>query len=115
MLGAETACCSTSGAPFLLAHFCTATAVLGTVSTCLDCRRPTFFEQAVTKPTVRSAGHALDIDHLVRAAGNKARTFTAAMFDTETLASRGGGAVCHGARLLLASAVSGAMRFFNRY
>ena len=36
------------------------------------------------------------------------------MFGAETLANRGSGAVCHGARLVLASAVSVAMRLFNR-
>ena len=60
------------------------------------------------------AGHVLGADHLVGTAGNKAWTWTAAVFVTETLAFRGGGAVRHGARLVLASAVSGAMRFFNR-
>jgi len=36
------------------------------------------------------------------------------MFGAETLAGRGGGAVRHGARLRLASAVSLAMRSFKR-
>ena len=45
--------------------------MLGTVSTFLDCRRPAFFKCTVTIPTVRVAGHDLDVDHLVRAAGNK--------------------------------------------
>ena len=64
---------------------------------------------------MRFTGHDFGADHLVWAAGNKAWTQTAAMFDTETLADRGSGAVRHGARLLLLSAMSGAMRFFNRY
>mgnify|MGYP004293980417 CR=1 FL=1 len=65
----------------------------------LDCRSPAFFECTVTKPTVRLAGHDLGADHLVGAAGNKAWTWTAAVFGTETLAFRGGGAARHGARL----------------
>ena len=60
------------------------------------------------------AGHDLRVDHLVWAAGNKAWTWTADVFLTETLANRGGGAARHGARLHLASAVSGAMRSFSR-
>ena len=51
--------------------------------------------------------------HLVWAARNKAWTCTAAVFDAATLADRGSGAVRHGARLHLTSAVSGAMRFFS--
>ena len=83
--------------------------MLSTVPTFLDCRCPAFFKCAVTMPTVRMAGHDLGVDHPVGAAGNKARTCTTAMFGTETLADRGGGAACHGARLLLASAVLFAM------
>ena len=83
-------------------------------ATCFDCRRPAFFECTVTMTTVRMAGHDLGADHLVTAARNKVWAHSAAVFDTETLALRGGGAVCHGARLVLASAVSLAMRFFNR-
>ena len=51
------------------------------------------------------AGHDLRVDHLVWATGNKAWTWTAAMFDTEALASRGSGAARHGARLLLSTAM----------
>ena len=87
--------------------------MLVAVSTFSVCRRPAFFERTVTMPTVRMAGHDLGADHLVGAAGNKAWTFTAAVFATETLALRYGGAARHGARLLLASAVSVAMRFFS--
>ena len=87
--------------------------MLGTVSTYLDCRRPAFWEGAVTMSTVRMAGHDL-ADHYFSATCNKAQTCTSAMFGTETLASKGGGAVHHGALLLLASAVSVAMRFFSR-
>ena len=86
--------------------------MLVTVAAFLICRRPAFFECTVTIPTVRMAGHDLGADHLVGAAGNKAWTCTAAVFVTETLASRGGCAVHHSARLLLASAVSVAIRFF---
>ena len=60
------------------------------------------------------AGHDLGVDHRVGAARNKALTFTAAVFGTETLAFRGSSAVRHRARFLLASAVSIAMRFFCR-
>ena len=88
--------------------------MLVTVSTFPDCRRPAFWECAVTMPTVRMAGHDLCANHLVGAAGNKAWTWTTTMFGTETLALRGGGAVRHGARLHLASTVSVAMRFFSR-
>ena len=55
------------------------------------------------------AGHDLCVGHLVGAARNKAWTWTSAMFDTETLANRGGGTVRHGARLLFVSAVRNAM------
>ena len=65
-------------------------------------------------PTVRMAGQEL-ADHYVGAACNKAWSCTAAVFSTETLAVRGGGAVRHRAWLLLASAVSVAMRFFSRF
>ena len=88
--------------------------MLSTVSTFLDCRRPAFFECTVTISAVRMAGHDLGADHRVGAAGNKAWTWTAAMLLTETLAFRGGGAARHGARLVLASAVSVAVRFFRR-
>ena len=89
--------------------------MLSAVSSFLESRRPAVFECAVTFPTVRMAGHDLGADHLVRAARNKAWPHTAAMLYTETLACRGGGAAHHGARLVLASAVSVAMRFFSRY
>ena len=46
--------------------------MLGTVPAFLICRGRAFFERAVTKPTVRFAGQEL-ADHLVGAAGNKAR------------------------------------------
>ena len=69
----------------------------------------TSFKRTVTIPTVRFAGHGRGADHLVGAAENKAWTWTAAVFVAETLAERQGGAVCHGARLVLASAVSVAM------
>ena len=48
-------------------------------------------------------------DHLVGATRNKAWIDTAAVFGTETLAFRGGGAARHGARLVLLPAVSDAM------
>ena len=83
--------------------------LLFAVPTCLDYSRPAFFDFAVTNPTMRLAGHDLGANHHVRAAGNKALAWTTAMFGTETLANSGGGAVRHGARLLLASAVSVAM------
>ena len=83
--------------------------MLVTVATFLHCRRPAVFECTVTIATVRMAGHDLGADHLVGAARNKAWTHTAAMFDTETLANRGGGAARHGARLALASAMLFAM------
>ena len=63
---------------------------------------------------MRLAGHDLGADHLVGAARNKAWTHTTTVFGAETLAERGGGAASHGARLILASAVSLAMRFINR-
>ena len=84
------------------------------VTTYLDGRSPAVFKCTVTKPTVRLAGHDLGVGHLVRAATNKARTYTATMFGAETLANRGGGAVRHGARLLPASAMVFAIRFFSR-
>ena len=84
------------------------------VSTCLACRRPAFFECAVTIPTVRYAGQEL-ADHLVGAACDKAWLCTTTVFRTETLAFRRSGAARHRAQLLLASAVSLAMRFFSRY
>ena len=57
---------------------------------------------------MRNAGlpHA---DHLVGAALEKAFAWTAAVFDTQTLAYGGGGAACHGARLMVATAVFEAM------
>ena len=88
--------------------------MLVTVATFLHCRRPAVFECTVTIATVRMAGHDLGADHLVGAAGNKAWTHTATVFGTETLALRCGSAARHGARLLAASAVSYAMRFFSR-
>ena len=63
---------------------------------------------------MRIAGHILGVDHLVRAARNEAWTHTAAVLGTETFASRGSGAASHEARLLLASTVRNAMRFFWR-
>ena len=66
--------------------------MLGTVTTCLDCRRPAFFKCTVTQPTVRMAGLFLGIDHRVQAAGNEARAWTTAVFVAETLTNRGGGA-----------------------
>ena len=83
------------------------------VSTCLDCRRPAFWECAVTKPTVRLASQEL-ADHLVGAACNEAWLGTTTVFGTETLALRGGGAARHKAWLPLASAVRLAMQFFSR-
>ena len=63
---------------------------------------------------MRMAGHDLGVDHLVWAARNKTWTCTA-VFGTETFAGRDGGAARHGARLLLVSAVSVAMRSFRRF
>ena len=65
--------------------------MLSTVCTFLDCRRPAFFECAVTKPTVSLAGREL-ADHLVGAACNKTWLCTTAMFGAKTLAFRGGDA-----------------------
>ena len=67
--------------------------MLPAVATRFDRRRPAFWKCAVTQPTMLFAGHDLGADHLVGAAGNKAWTWTTAMFDTETLAFREGGAV----------------------
>ena len=89
--------------------------MLVAVSSIRECRGPAFFESTVTKSTVLFAGHDLGTDHLVRAARNKAWTCTAAVFGTKTLALRGGGAARHGARLLLVSTVSGAMRSFRSF
>ena len=83
--------------------------MLGTFATCFECRCPAFWECAVTKPTVRFAGLE-PADHLVGAACNPAFACTAAMFGTETLALRSGGAVRHGALcFLLSTAVCDAM------
>ena len=87
--------------------------MLPAVASCLECRRPAFWECAVTKPTVRLAGLKL-ADPFVGAAWNKAWTWTAPMFGTETPSFRGGGAVRHGARLVFTSAVRHAMQFFSR-
>lgn len=79
--------------------------MLVTVAAFLDCRHPAFFERTVTMTTVRIAGPDLGVDHLVGTAINKACTFTAAVFDAETLAFRGSGAARDGARPPLASAM----------
>ena len=84
--------------------------MFSTVATSLDCRRPAFWlKRAVTKPTVLPAGHDLAVDHLVGATRNKAWISATAVFDTEALASGGGGAACHGARLVLLPTVFDAM------
>ena len=83
--------------------------MLGTVATCFACRRPAFWECAVTKPTVRLAGLE-PADHLVAAACNPAFACTTTMFGTEALALRSGGAVQHRALcFLLSTAVCDAM------
>ena len=65
------------------------------VAACFACRRPAFWECAVTIPTVRLAGLE-PADHLVAAACNPAFACTTTMFGTETFALRGGGAVRYG-------------------
>ena len=69
------------------------------VATVLECRRPAFFQCAVTFAAVRAAGLE-GADHLVGAACSVAFAWTAAVFSAETLADRGGGAARHGARLV---------------
>ena len=59
--------------------------MLFAVSTFLICRRPAFFEQTVTQPTVRLAGLELRADHLVWATGNRAWTCAAAVFGTVSI------------------------------
>ena len=78
--------------------------MLCTVRTVLERRRPAIRLGAVTSATVRNAGlpHA---DHLVGAALEKAFACTAAVFATQSLADRGGGASRHGARLVVTTAV----------
>ena len=88
--------------------------MLSAVAAVLECRRPAFFQCAVTSTAVRDAGLE-EADHLVGAACSVAFAWTAAVFLTETLALSGGCAVRHGAQLHLASAVSLAMRFFRRF
>ena len=83
--------------------------VLCTVSIFLDCRSPAFWQCAVTLPTVRLASLE-PADHLVGAACNPTLTCTTTVFAADTPGGRGGGAACHGARLLLFTAVYGAMR-----
>ena len=83
--------------------------MLGTVATCFECRRPAFFQCAVTFAAVRAAGLE-PADHLVGAACNPTFTCTATVFDTEALGARGGGAVQHGALWhLLSTTVCDAM------
>ena len=75
----------------------------------LDCRRPAFrLQRAVTKPTVRAAGLE-PADHVIGATIDPAFTWTTAVFGAETLVVSVGGAARNGARLLLSTAVDGAI------
>ena len=74
-----------------------------------DCRHPAFrLERTVTFATVCLAGLE-PADHLVGATIDPAFTCTTTVFGTATLASRGGDAACHGAQLLVSTAVFVAM------
>ena len=93
--------------------------VLRAVPTPPACRRQAFpfqniplFRQVCAVPyaAVRCAGTPLGAHHRVGAAAKHALAWTAAVFLAETLACRGGGAACHGARLLSSAAVFLAMR-----
>ena len=88
--------------------------MLGTAATCLACRRPAFWEGAVTKPTVRTAGFER-AHHHVGAAWNTAWICTTTVFGAATLASRGGSAARHGAWPSLAFTVRLAKRSVRRY
>ena len=60
--------------------------------------------RALAVPAVLSAGHP-HADDLFGAVASVASAWTAPMFLTEALALRGGGAACHGARLLISTAM----------
>ena len=72
------------------------------VAACFACRRPAFWECAVTKPTVRWAGLE-PADHFVGAACNPAFACTTTVFYAETPGSRGGGTIQHRALFHLLS------------
>ena len=72
--------------------------MLSAVAAVLECRRPAFFQCAVTFAAVRAAGLE-KADHLVGAACSVAFVWTTAVFGTETLALRGGDAARHRTRL----------------
>ena len=83
--------------------------MLCAVATHFACRRPAFWECAVTISTVRLTSLE-PADHLVAAACNPTFAGTAAVLATETPGLRGSGAFRHGALwLLLSTAVCAAM------
>ena len=94
--------------------------VLLAVPTPFQCRRPAFPLENISLPfrhvcavpfaAVRCARLPLGAHHHIGAAAKHALAWTAAVFSAETLAFRGGGAACHGARLLLSASVFDAKR-----
>ena len=76
--------------------------MLLTVAAVLECRRPAFYQCAVTFAAVRAAGLE-EADHLVRAACSVAFAWTTAMFGAESSGARDGDAVWHGALRFLLS------------